>query len=260
MNIFDKLCYRSALRYANPYIKVLFAGTSLCYCIGNRSAIMAVLLLILMGSMTIIKGGVSPLLYLRLLSLPLLFLLTGSLAILLDVSSAASGLFSLPLGKFYLVIRQHQPAASFRLFFTALSATSCLYFLSLTTPIPDLLHVLKKFHLPSFLLDLMFLTYRYIFILLSLASTISIAQKSRLGNRTVKISRNSFVQLLGSLFVLSIRKSSDNFDAMESRGYTGSLRLLPPLIHHRKKDWILLGIFEILCIILTLIIQSGRLL
>lgn len=259
MILIDKLCYQSRLRHANPYIKFLFAMTSLCFCIGNRSVIMAVILLFVMGSMTVLKGGLSPFLYLRLLSLPLVFLLTGVLAVLLDLSSVPSGRFSIPLGSIYLVIRDSQIQMALRLFFTALSCTSCLYFLSLTTPIPDLLHVLRTFHIPSFLLDLMFLTYRYVFILLSLASTISIAQQSRLGNRTLRLSRNSFVKLLGSLFVLSIRKSSGNFDAMESRGYSGSLTLLPPLIHHRKKDWILLGIFEIILLIWTVLIRSGRL-
>lgn len=259
MIIIDKLCYQSRLRHANPYIKFFFALTSLGFCVGNRSVRMSVILLLVMAGMTVLKGGLSPLLYLRLLSLPLLFLLTGILAILLDLSSVPSGGFSLPLGETYLVIRDSQIQKALQLFSTALACTSCLYFLSLTTPMPDLLHVLRKLHIPSFLLDLMFLTYRYIFILLSLASTISIAQQSRLGNRTLRLSRRSFVQLLGSLFVLSIRKSSDNFDAMESRGYTGSLALLPPFIRHRKKDWILLGVFEIIVLVWTLLIQSGRL-
>ena len=50
----------------------------------------------------------------------------------------------------------------------------------------EILDVLKRLHFPGLFIELMLLTYRFIFILMEGASAIMTAQKARLGNRDLK--------------------------------------------------------------------------
>ena len=50
-------------------------------------------------------------------------------------------------------------------FCRAMGGVSCLYFLSLSTPLPEVIHCLEKIHVPQVVLELMFLIYRFLFLL-----------------------------------------------------------------------------------------------
>ena len=134
----------------------------------------------------------------------------------------------------------------------AFSSISCLYFLILTTPITDLLTVLRKLHCPWLLLELMLLIYRAIFILLDLADAIQISQNCRLGNHSFRSKLSGMGQMLSVLLVRSLKKSSFLYDAMESRLYDGEIRVLEE--HHpaKKQEWIFCFIWLIVCTVLSL--------
>lgn len=53
-----------------------------------------------------------------------------------------------------------------------------MYMLSLSTPVNQLVLVLQKLHLPSLLVELMNLIYRYIFILIDAADQMQTAAKA----------------------------------------------------------------------------------
>ncbi len=67
------------------------------------------------------------------------------------------------------------------------------------------------------------LIYRFIFVLLNISEQISVAQKSRLGNVNFSASLRSAGILGGSIFIKAFKRSNDILNAMESRGYTGSI-------------------------------------
>ncbi len=113
-----------------------------------------------------------------------------------------------------------------KLLCTAISAVSCLYFLSLTTPMTDILHVLRRARCPALIVELMFLIYRFLFVLLEAARAIAIAQDCRLGNRGFKTTLRARGQLLAKLFQRAMFRSSLLYTAMESRCYDGQLRVL----------------------------------
>ena len=108
----------------------------------------------------------------------------------------------------------------------ALASVSCLYFLSFNTPMPDILNVLRVMRCPRIILELMLLIYRYIFVLLEIASNLRTAQNSRLGNKDYRTSLKSFGALASALFIRAIKKSNALYDAMESRCYDGTIRVL----------------------------------
>jgi cobalt/nickel transport system permease protein len=92
-----------------------------------------------------------------------------------------SQLLSLKFGGGYLAVDDASLLYGVNLFFTALSAVSCLYFLSLTTPMVDIMGALRRMRCPAILIELMFLMYRFTFVLLDTAHAISILAKCRLG-------------------------------------------------------------------------------
>ena len=129
---------------------------------------------------------------------------------------------------------------------TAMASISCLYVLSLNTPMTEILDVLKKLHVPAVLIELMLLTYRFIFILLEEARAVLTAQKARLGNRDVKTAVRSFGQMASVLFVRALKRSDALYHAMEARCYDGLLKVLgKKYAVSRRRVWVLAG-FEAL--------------
>lgn len=99
-------------------------------------------------------------------------------------------------------------------------------FISLSTTVPEFIGVLQSLKIPGVVIELMYLVYRYIFVLLERFEQMNIAAQSRLGYQGVRGSFYTFTHLGGNLLVSSFRQSSLCFDAMESRGYQGKLDFL----------------------------------
>ena len=112
------------------------------------------------------------------------------------------------------------------LFFKAYGAVSCLYFLSLTTPMQELIEVLRAAHIPAICIELMYLIYRYLFLLLDMQNHLTIAARSRLGYADRRRAFYTFPRISGSVLAGAFRRSGICFDAMEARCYDGSLRFL----------------------------------
>ena len=178
------------------------------------------------GVLTVGKGEIPLFRYIKLLMIPLAFLAAGTAAVMINVSRTPMDAFALPAGEWYITGSCEGIRRGLRLCVTALSAVSSLYFLSLNTVMTDILCACRKLHFPSLLTELMLLIYRFIFVLFETASSITVSQQSRLGNRSFKTRIRSFGKLGSSLFILALKRSGALYDAMESRCYDGSIRVL----------------------------------
>lgn len=232
----DRLCYNSKLRYVNAGEKFAFAVLTLAACVIGRSVPLSCLVLVMTGILTVWKGGIPVLRYLHYLMIPLAFLLLSTLAIAVNISRTPMDLFALPLGELYLTGSRASLIYAGQLMLTALASVSCLYFLSFSTPMPDILGVLERLRCPRLILELMLLIYRFIFVLFEISSAISTAQRSRLGNRDYRTSLKSFGAMASALFVRAMKKSNALYDAMESRCYDGTIRVLNETFPPRKKE------------------------
>lgn len=257
MIIVDKLCYSSKLRYVNAGEKFAFSLITLLICVVSRSVLCAFIILAVMGILTVKAGGIPFSRYRALMAVPLAFLLMSTLAIIVNFSHQPLDAFAIPLGSIYLTGSWQGIALALQLIFTAMAAVSCLYFLSLNTPMTDILEVLHKLHCPWLFIELMLLIYRFVFVLLEIASAISMSQKSRLGNKDLKTSYQSFSNMVSVLFVRAMKKSNSLFDAMESRCYDGRLRVLSENIAPQKKEIVLIVCFELFLLFCAV---GGRLL
>ncbi len=256
MLLIDKLSYSSKLRYKSPCMKSIFAVSVLLYCILMRSFIFSFFTIMLMGSLTVVVGGTSLKYYLKLLRLPIAFLILSTLSIIFEISSSPVTVPSLYFLNKYIYITTEQVLFGAGLVMTALGSVSCLYFLALTTPFSDVLYVLNVIHCPGLLIELLLLIYRFIFVLYDIAAALNIAQESRLVTCNFKTRIKGSVSLFETLFIRAIRKSSNLYDAMESRCYDGTLKVLNENKKATKGEIIFIIMSEVVFIILYLIQRS----
>ena len=214
MIIIDKLCYRSKLRYVSAAEKLLYAVSSLMICVLTRSYAAALIVFIANGILTVGKGKIPLSCYVRLLMIPIVFLIVGTGAVFLNLSKVPMDAFAVPVGEIYITASRESAFWAVNLCITALAAVTCLYFLSLNTTMTDILGALRKMHMPRLLIELMMLIYRFVFILLHTASAIMTAQEARLGNRDYRTQLRAFGKMLTALFFISLRKANALYDAM----------------------------------------------
>lgn len=255
----DKISYSSKLRYKSANLKSFFAVCSLLTCVISRSIVISSITLIVMGCLAIFLSGTSFRYYLHLLRIPLIFLILGTIAIIINYTgNPENALVSIPFFDKYLVISQTSLLFSSKLIITALASVSCLYFLTLTTPMTDILTVLKKIRCPALLIELMLLIYRFIFVLLDLSHELSNAQKSRLGNKDFKTSCYSSGSLMAILLVRAFQKSSYLYDAMESRCYNGTVTVLDENYPATKKSIVYVLSFEVFLIVIAILFRINQ--
>ena len=189
--------------------------------------------------------------------LPMAFLLIGVATVAISSSSSSQNfLASVNFGNVWIGVSTLGMVTALKLFFKSLGAVSCLYFLSLSTPMVSLLSALRLLGVPKLLLELMSLIYRFIFVLLETADTIFTAQNSRLGYSRLSSGYRSLGVLIASLFIRAYKRSDELYTALESRGYDGELNVLD---EHYEKDWNgYIGAFgmNIIIITATLVLKS----
>ena len=223
----DKLAYISELKKINPMEKFIFAMVTMTICIVLNNIINSIIILLLMSFLTVIRGKIPFKIYIKLILLPIVFLMIGVFTIAVNVLGSNNylilrfSIFNIELGCTYDSI-----LTATRLFLKSLASVSCLYFLTLSTPVFEVLSVLEKLKVPKLFLELMGLIYRFIFVLLDTANMIYISQNSRLGYLTIRTGFNSLGKLIANLFISSYKRSQDIYIAMESRCYDGDINLI----------------------------------
>lgn len=250
----DKVCYHSKLRYENPEQKILYGVITLLICVGSKSYGVAAAVLLINTYLIVCKSGVAFHKFLHYMKIPMTFILLSTLSIIVNFSGQPLDAFAwlLPFqvrgSSLYLTCSIESLYFAGRLILTALASVTNLYFISLTTPMPDILMVMQEAKIPILFIELMLLTYRYIFILLEVADHIHKAQLVRLGNKNYKTSLQSFSQLISVLFIRAMKKSNLQYDAMESRMYDGMIHVLKESRAPKKKVTVAIILFELLLI------------
>lgn len=248
----DKLAYISELRKVNPIEKFIFAIVTMFLCIICNNIKVSIIVFMLMSLITVFKGKTTLNIYLKLILVPLAFLIIGTITIAINIGENNDFLLSTRILNVNLGLTKESILLSIGVLFKALSAVSCLYFLSLSTPIVELLSVLRKLKVPKLFIELMSLIYRFIFILLETVNMIYISQNSRLGYSNIKSSYNSLGKLITSLFISSYKRSEDMYIALESRCYDGEINVIENVYKLSYRNLFLIGIVEIVLILISI--------
>lgn len=222
----DQLAFQSGLSQVNPGFKVAFSILSLIFVLAADRLIISLLIFACMYYLTVIKGRVSGHSYLSLMGIPLVFAVITVLTIALNFSRQAAGEYRLHLFFFYIYTTQEALRNSFCLLCKIFSAVSCMYFMSLSTPVNEIICVLQQCRLPSLITELMNMIYRFIFILLEVQQKMSVSARSRLGYIDSRTSLRTFGNIGSNLFIVSMKKANNYYDALLARCYDGQLRFL----------------------------------
>ncbi|WP_163100125.1 cobalt ECF transporter T component CbiQ [Peribacillus alkalitolerans] len=218
----DDYAYTSGLKNVHPIEKVSFALIFLFFTIVSKNVIVACLTFTVMSIGVLFKAKIPFKAYLKLLFAPFVFLMTSLFAIIFSIApinqEGLEILWMAQIGSWQIYISPYSVQQSYHLATTILASVSCLYFLVLSTPLHQLMWVLKKAKLPTVFIELIGITYRFIFVLLENMYQIYIAQSSRLGYQNYRSWISSVAQLIVSLFIKSIRSAKDLQIAIDSRG------------------------------------------
>jgi cobalt/nickel transport system permease protein len=216
----EQSAYLNRWRRISPAAKGLFTLSGIIAAFAAGSPRTALLVALVMSAIAIFGAGVPLTCYLRVVAPPLLFLLASvlSLMISLDFGISTTGL-SLHLTESNLLRIAHTGSRS-------LACLTALLFLALTTPLSDIISLLRRCRVPETLLDLMTLCYRTLFVLSEAVHDTMTAQSARLGYTTLSISMRSLGGLISNLIVQVWQRSLALHNAAEARGNDGALRFL----------------------------------
>jgi cobalt/nickel transport system permease protein len=222
----DYLAYNSKLRPLNPGFKVGFAFFMLVYSIAVNNIWVSLLVILSMMFLTVGIGKLDWHEYVSLMAIPIFFAAVSGLAIAFSFSWNPVGDYNLSLHYFYIYATNSSLFMTASIILRAFAAISCMYMMSLSTPVNEIICVLQSVKVPMLLTELMNMIYRFIFILLEVQSKMSVSARSRLGYIDLKTSWYSFGSIASNLLIVAMKKSNAYYDALVSRGYDGRLRFL----------------------------------
>lgn len=159
-------------------------------------------------------AGLTPAQLWRAMRVPLAFVLTGVLPMLVAVGGPQALAWD-PAG----------PATATSVVGRAVGALLCLLLFAATTPMADVLPRLGRLGVPAAVTEVAALTYRLLFLLLDTARGVREAQAARLGFATWGGSLRSVACQGGAVFVQAFDRARRLEEGLALRGYTGSLRV-----------------------------------
>lgn len=222
----DRYARGSRFRRIPAGEKLFFCAVWMAFCLAARTPWQPLVLGAVLAALSVWGGGEIRLgQYLALLAVPLSFLMLSALTLLWhSVPEGADAILVMPWSGGCLGVTKESQSLAGLVTARALGAVSCLYFLSLSTPLPQLLMTLRRWHFPSVIMELAFLIYRYIFVLLETVQHMQCAARSRLGYAGTRRSIRTTGLVYGGLLARSYHSAQARFQAMESRTVGTELR------------------------------------
>ena len=220
--LIEQAAYGNRWRRVSPAAKGAFALAGLLAAFLAHSPQNALGVALLLAASTLLGAAVPMRLYGRVALPGAAFLLLSCLTLLvsvqLDEHGAASWRYAPEM------LPQVEAIAA-----RAVAALAALLSLVLTTPLPDLIGLLRRLHTPEILLDLMVLCYRMLFVFSATTRDIVSAQGARLGYSTRRRGLRSLGQLIASLSLGIWLRARALHRAALARNGDGPLRFLTPV-------------------------------
>lgn len=230
--------YNSKINNWNPYLKVYYSMILLILCISTSNIFLSISVILIGGFITTFLGKIPLKKYLKFLKIPMFFLIISIIAINLNFSREIVEGYHLRIKDFFIYTTDKNIEKSIVLFFRSFGGISSMYLLALSTPISEIILVMKKSKCPKVIVELMYLIYRFIFILTDTQREMRKSIESRLGFINYRTSLFSFGKIISNLLLISLKKAEIFYDSMESRGYRGEIKFLEKDKEIHKKVFI----------------------
>ena len=178
-----------------------------------------------------------------------LFLFPLSISIFIPFANRGNIVYSLDMNFFILNITDN----GIMIFFTAIlkSFLTIIIFTSLviSTKDSELLGGLRKIYLPKILVSIIFLMYRYLFLIRDEAKAGQLAINSRVFQKSYHNVNKKLAYLAGSLFIKSFDRAENIYKSMESRGFEGEFYEVNDSEKNSEKNnlsgWLTVAVFAI---------------
>ncbi|WP_431029715.1 cobalt ECF transporter T component CbiQ [Lysinibacillus sp. LZ02] len=217
----DQYAYINRLSHVPAAQKALLAIGALLTVTITRDIAIACWTIAVMSVLIVGMARIPVSVYSKLLIAPLGFSVTGVIAIVLSFSTAPAMpvdvIWYHSIGNWNIFIMASDVKRAITILFTASGAITSLYFLILTTPVYELSQLLQKLHVPAILIELIELTYRFIFLFLSCAQQLYTAQQARLGYTGIKVSFRSLSSLIVAMLHSLLVRNEQLTLAMHAR-------------------------------------------
>lgn len=231
MHLLDRYAYSNRIHRLHPAYKAGCSLLAMAACLGINRLFASLSILIFMLSLTVFWAGLPGRFVLKLSLAEGGFLLAGVLGVAISVSSVPNP-DALAVGSLWFNLSAGSAWMAVDLLARSLGCVAAMNFLALTTPMVDLMDLLRRMRVPSLLVELMGLMYRFIFVLLDSLDRMILAQKVRLGFRNWRSSLHNAAQIGANLFIEAFRRSQKLEIALQGRAWDGSLRVLPQEYEH----------------------------
>ena len=232
--LIEQSAYANRWRRVAPAAKGVFAlaGFVAAFAAATPRAAVAVAALICL--VTLAGARVAAFRYLRVAAPALFFLAISclSLAFSVNAGASASASFDFTPGGLEKVAEVGG---------RSLGALAALLFLVLTTPLIDLIALLRRLRTPEILLEIMVLCYRMLFVFSEAVHDTLTAQSARLGYATNALALRSLGGLAANLTLQVWQRASDLHSAAQSRNNDGPLRFLEPSFANCGRDVAIAG-------------------
>lgn len=216
----EQSAYSNRWRRVTPVAKGCFSLCGLVAAFAAASPRTALVVALILTTVTVFGAGVPAMRYLRVAAPPLLFLATSGLSLLVSLDFGVSN-----HGASLHLAHTEFPRIA-QVCSRSLASLAALLFLALTTPLSDIISLLHRCKVPDTLLDLMTLCYRTLFVLSEALHDTITAQSARLGYTSLRLSLRSLGGLIANLTVQVWQRSQALHLAALARNNDGALRFL----------------------------------
>lgn len=236
IKLIDAFSYSNKLRSVSPLWKCGFAVFLFLLSYISHPAVQ-LLTVSWMGVWTVGYARIPVRFYVGLFGASCLFYAVSLPALVIEAVSAADGtgvgfadaraavLFS--LFDWTVYISQNGLLTAVHLFCRIAACFSCLAFIMLTTPMSELFQVMKLIRIPSLVLEIMLIMYRFLFLLETTAHDIYTAQKSRGGHVGFRSKLNDTAVLIVRLFTKTMERYKLVSNGLIARGFTDEILMAP---------------------------------
>ena len=233
MFISETYAYCNGLRGVHPAEKGLFFILTLLIALVNKSLLISLALAALIIIVLVLKARIPLSTILGFMLIPEGFVFFSLSVLVLSLTSEATG--GLILGEwagYYLIVSFSGIWLAKTVLAKVIGSLTCMIFFIFTTPLVDIIALLHRLKVPGIWLELMVLTYRFIFVLLETAVAIYRAQEARCGFKSRASAFRSLRLLIVNLFGKTLHRSRQLVLGLTSRGYKGMILVpkeFPPL-------------------------------
>lgn len=232
IKLIDTLSYHNSLRTYSPMWKCGFAASLLLMSYLSHPAVQ-IILTVWMMLWTVGYARIQFKHYLLIIGTACLFFVASVPAMVIELRplhetvKSSSEFISYSFMYWTAFVTPNGLLLAGELFIRILASLSCMAFIMFSTPFSELLQVMKRLRVPSLVLEIMLIMYRFLFILSETAHDMFVAQQARGGQSGFKSRLKDTAILIVRMFIKTMQRYRTLSNGLLSRGFTDDIQMAP---------------------------------